>query len=103
MSVGNLQLLFIHKLPPALSSISISLAMALLSLRDVLFFCFCSVLHFIYRYRRRPVVPLPPTLPGWPIVGNAFQIPLTYPHVFYKELGQKLGKICFCGHIMMNV
>lgn len=81
---------------PYKSRFSLSLSssfpiMALLGLRDFLFLCFCGALHFLYRYRRKPLVPLPPTIPGWPIVGNAFQIPLTNAHVFYKELGQRLG------------
>lgn len=66
--------------------------MALFSLRDVLFLCFCGSIHFFYRYRRKSLVPLPPTLPGWPIIGNALQIPLTYPHIFYKKLGERLGQ-----------
>lgn len=66
--------------------------MALLNLRDFFFLGFCVFLHFLYRYRRKPLVPLPPSLPGWPLVGNAFQIPLTYQHIFYKELGQRLSE-----------
>lgn len=71
--------------------------MVLLSLRDILFLCLCGTLHLINRYRKKPVAPLPPTLPGWPIIGNALQIPLTGAHLFYKELGQRLGKVnVFC-------
>ncbi len=69
--------------------------MALLGLREFFVVLLCGALHFVYRYRRKPIAPLPPSLPGWPIVGNAFQIPLTYQHVFYKELGQRLGKASF--------
>ncbi|KAF9451148.1 cytochrome P450 [Macrolepiota fuliginosa MF-IS2] len=65
--------------------------MAILSLRDIIFLCFCGLLHIIYRNQRRSRLPLPPSLPRWPLVGNAFQIPLTYVHVFYQELERKLG------------
>ncbi|KAF9451158.1 cytochrome P450 [Macrolepiota fuliginosa MF-IS2] len=65
--------------------------MTILSLRDITFLCFCGLLHVIYRNRRRPRLPLPPSLPRWPFVGNAFQIPQNYAHVFYQELERKLG------------
>ncbi|KAF9451159.1 cytochrome P450 [Macrolepiota fuliginosa MF-IS2] len=65
--------------------------MMILSLRDITLLCFCGLLHVVYRNRRRPRLPLPPSLPRWPFVGNAFQIPLTYAHVFYQELERKLG------------
>ncbi|KAF9449666.1 cytochrome P450 [Macrolepiota fuliginosa MF-IS2] len=65
--------------------------MTLLYLRDILFLCLCVLVHFIYRYRRKPLLPYPPGLPRWPIVGNAFSVPLTYMHIFYKNLGNQLG------------
>ncbi|KXN85007.1 O-methylsterigmatocystin oxidoreductase [Leucoagaricus sp. SymC.cos] len=37
------------------------------------------------------VVPLPPGPARWPMFGNSFMMPLTYAHIFYKELGKKLG------------
>jgi hypothetical protein len=64
--------------------------MTVLGLRDALVICFCGSLLW-YRYRRRQPHPLPPSLPGWPIVGNALQLPLTYVHLFYKDLAQRLG------------
>ncbi|KAF9449667.1 cytochrome P450 [Macrolepiota fuliginosa MF-IS2] len=65
--------------------------MALLLLRDIPVLCFCILAHFIYRYRRKPILPYPPGLPRWPIIGNALSIPLTYMHIFYKNLGDRLG------------
>ncbi|KAF9447962.1 cytochrome P450 [Macrolepiota fuliginosa MF-IS2] len=65
--------------------------MGLLSPRDILFLCFCILIHYVYRYRRRPALPYPPGLPRWPVIGNALSIPLTYMHVFYKNLGDRLG------------
>ncbi|KAF9444004.1 cytochrome P450 [Macrolepiota fuliginosa MF-IS2] len=65
--------------------------MAILSLRDILLLCFCVLIHFIYRNRRRAVIPYPPGLRRWPIIGSALSMPLTYVHVFYKNLGDKLG------------
>ncbi|KAF9449659.1 cytochrome P450 [Macrolepiota fuliginosa MF-IS2] len=65
--------------------------MALFSPRDLLFVSACLLTHFIYRYRRRTVLPLPPGLLRWPILGNALSIPATYGHRFYKALGTKLG------------
>ncbi|KAJ3573150.1 hypothetical protein NP233_g2618 [Leucocoprinus birnbaumii] len=62
-----------------------------LGLRDVLVLCLCVVVHLGYRRRQRRHPPLPPSLPQWPIVGNAFQLPPSALHVYYKELGQKLG------------
>ncbi|KAF9451146.1 cytochrome P450 [Macrolepiota fuliginosa MF-IS2] len=63
----------------------------ILNFRDIVFLCLCGLLHIIYRNRRKPHLPLPPSLPRWPLVGNAFQIPRTYAHIFYQELGRKLG------------
>ncbi|KAF9445054.1 cytochrome P450 [Macrolepiota fuliginosa MF-IS2] len=65
--------------------------MSVLSLRDILFVCICTLIHYTYRHRRRPILPYPPGLPRWPIVGNAFSFPLTYMHVFFKKLGDRLG------------
>ncbi|KAJ3560779.1 hypothetical protein NP233_g10612 [Leucocoprinus birnbaumii] len=65
--------------------------MAILGLKDAVFLCFCGLVHLVYRRRRTRLLPLPPSLPGWPIVGNAFQLPLSYVHVFYEELGRRLG------------
>ncbi|KAF9443424.1 cytochrome P450 [Macrolepiota fuliginosa MF-IS2] len=60
-------------------------------LRDILCLCFCILIHYIYRYRWKPTLPYPPGLPRWPIIGNALSIPLKYMHVFYKNLGDRLG------------
>ncbi|KAF5346731.1 hypothetical protein D9756_010407 [Leucocoprinus leucothites] len=65
--------------------------MAILGFRDIAVICVAGSLHLFYRYRRKNQHPLPPSLQGWPIVGNAFQIPLTFVHVFYQDLGRKLG------------
>ncbi|KAF5346729.1 hypothetical protein D9756_010405 [Leucocoprinus leucothites] len=65
--------------------------MAIVGLRDIIFLCFCGIIHFIYRRRQKRLLPLPPSLPGWPIVGNTFQLPLKYVHVFYQDLERKLG------------
>ncbi|KAF9443824.1 cytochrome P450 [Macrolepiota fuliginosa MF-IS2] len=61
------------------------------SLRDISFLCLCVLIHYTYRHRRRPVLPHPPGPPRWPIIGNALSIPLAYMHIFYKNLGDKLG------------
>lgn len=66
--------------------------MALSRLYDIIFICACLLVHFVYRYRRRTLLPLPPGLPRWPILGNALSIPTKYGHRFYKALGEKLGK-----------
>lgn len=60
--------------------------------RDVVVLCICAVVHVAYKHRQRPLLPLPPGLPRWPIIGNAFSIPLTYAHIFYNNLGRKLGE-----------
>ncbi|KAF9443425.1 cytochrome P450 [Macrolepiota fuliginosa MF-IS2] len=65
--------------------------MVILSLRDILCLFFCIFIHYIYRYRRKPTFPYPPGPRRWPIIGNALSIPLTYMHVFYKDLGDRLG------------
>ncbi|KXN82009.1 O-methylsterigmatocystin oxidoreductase [Leucoagaricus sp. SymC.cos] len=65
--------------------------MLVLSFRYIAFLGLCGVLHYIYCHRRRRLFPLPPSLPGWPLVGNAFQLPLKYVHIFYQELERKLG------------
>ncbi|KAF5356850.1 hypothetical protein D9756_006808 [Leucocoprinus leucothites] len=65
--------------------------MVTIGLKDIIFLCFCAIIHLTYRRYKRRVLPLPPSLPGWPIVGNAFQLPLTYVHIFYQDLERKLG------------
>ena len=60
--------------------------------KDVLFVSLCSLIYRIFRDRRRRLLPLPPGLPRWPILGNALSMPLTYAHVYYKRLGNKLGE-----------
>ncbi|KAJ3561458.1 hypothetical protein NP233_g10180 [Leucocoprinus birnbaumii] len=60
--------------------------------QDILLLGLCGILHVFYRKRQRWLLPLPPSLPGgWPIIGNALQLPLTYVHLFYQGLGRKLG------------
>ncbi|KAF5348574.1 hypothetical protein D9756_009655 [Leucocoprinus leucothites] len=59
--------------------------------QDLLVLCLCFVLHVGYRYRRKRSLPSPPGPTRWPIAGNAFMMPSTYIHVFYKNLGAKLG------------
>lgn len=72
--------------------------MLTLNLQDGIFLCFSAVVYYICRYHlgRKRYFPLPPGLPRWPILGNALSIPLTYAHVFYKDLGERLGE---CGII----
>ncbi|KAJ3554403.1 hypothetical protein NP233_g12428 [Leucocoprinus birnbaumii] len=65
--------------------------MDILNAYGVVLLCIATSLHFSLGYFQKKKRPLPPSIPGWPIVGNAFQIPLTYVHRFYKDLGQKLG------------
>jgi hypothetical protein len=69
-------------------------------LRDFAIVCFCGIIHYIYRNHERRVLPFPPSLPRWPLVGNAFQLPLTHVHLFYQELGRKLGE--FIGSLCFN-
>lgn len=66
--------------------------MPILQNRDVAFVCICIGIHLIYRYYRRIAFPLPPGPRRWPVVGNAFSFPLTYTHIFYKNLGERLGE-----------
>ncbi|KAF5348527.1 hypothetical protein D9756_009683 [Leucocoprinus leucothites] len=65
--------------------------MVAITIRDVLILSLCIVVHLSYRKQRRNLLPLPPGPFRWPIVGNAFIIPLTYVHRFYKKLGDGLG------------
>lgn len=65
--------------------------MSMVGIRDGLFLCLCVIFHFIYRYRRRRLVPYPPGPRRWPIFKNTFTIPLTNAHGFYKDLGDRLG------------
>ncbi|XP_006459501.1 cytochrome P450 [Agaricus bisporus var. bisporus H97] len=58
---------------------------------DVFFVCLCGLFYRIFRNRRKRLLPLPPGLVRWPILGNALSMPLTYAHVYYKRLGNKLG------------
>ncbi|XP_006459505.1 hypothetical protein AGABI2DRAFT_116472 [Agaricus bisporus var. bisporus H97] len=58
---------------------------------DVLIVCLCTSIYRTFRNRRKSLLPLPPGLPKWPILGNALSMPLTYAHVYYKRLGDKLG------------
>jgi hypothetical protein len=60
---------------------------------DGLFLCLCGFIYRIFRNRRKRLLPLPPGLPRWPILGNALSVPLTYAHVYYKHLGNKLGEV----------
>ncbi|KXN84167.1 O-methylsterigmatocystin oxidoreductase [Leucoagaricus sp. SymC.cos] len=60
-------------------------------LRDLLVLAICTIVHLAYRYRRKRLLPLPPGIPGWPLLGNALDMPLQYVHVFYKDLGKRLG------------
>ncbi|KAJ3552424.1 hypothetical protein NP233_g12886 [Leucocoprinus birnbaumii] len=70
---------------------SFLLAMLTLGLREFLTIFAAGFIHLLYRYRRGNGRSLPPRPPGWPIVGNALQIPLTFVHLFYQDLGMKLG------------
>ncbi|KAF5348522.1 hypothetical protein D9756_009684 [Leucocoprinus leucothites] len=65
--------------------------MVTISIREVLVLSLCLAVHLSYRKHRRRLLPLPPGPFVWPIVGNAFIIPLTYVHRFYKNMGDKLG------------
>lgn len=65
--------------------------MAILQNRDVAFVCLCIGIHLIYRHYRRISFPLPPGPRRWPIVGSVFSFPRAYAHVYYKNLGEKLG------------
>lgn len=72
------------------------LVMEIFSLCNISFLCLCTLVYYVYHYRRKQTLPFPPGLRRWPIVGNAFSIPLTYVHVFYKNLGERLGKCSYC-------
>ncbi|KXN81510.1 O-methylsterigmatocystin oxidoreductase [Leucoagaricus sp. SymC.cos] len=65
--------------------------MGILGLCDILVLVVCGSIHLLYRYRRKNPYPLPPRLSGWPIIGNALQIPLSHAHRFYHDLEKKLG------------
>ncbi|KAJ3560613.1 hypothetical protein NP233_g10721 [Leucocoprinus birnbaumii] len=69
-------------------------------LRDLAIICVTGSIYFLYHYRRRNRHPLPPRLRGWPIVGNAFQLPLTFVHLFYQDLGRKLGSKIICAEAL---
>ncbi|KXN84166.1 O-methylsterigmatocystin oxidoreductase [Leucoagaricus sp. SymC.cos] len=60
-------------------------------LQDLLVLGICAIAHLAYRHRRKKLLPLPPGIPGWPLLGNALDMPLQYVHVFYKDLGKRLG------------
>lgn len=66
--------------------------MIYLGLKEFFLLCFCAVIHLHYRYRKRSRLPLPPGPPQLPILGNALMMPLTHAHVFYKDLGTKIGE-----------
>ncbi|KAF5360644.1 hypothetical protein D9756_005134 [Leucocoprinus leucothites] len=72
-------------------SLSITTTMSLISVRDGLVISLCVLVHFIYRNRRRRLLPFPPGPSPWPIVKNTFTIPLINAHGYYKELGAKFG------------
>jgi hypothetical protein len=58
---------------------------------DITFLCFCVLVHHVYRSHRRNILPTPPGLPKWPILGNALSMPRKYAHVFYADLGKRIG------------
>ncbi|EKM75591.1 hypothetical protein AGABI1DRAFT_79751 [Agaricus bisporus var. burnettii JB137-S8] len=60
--------------------------MAFLLLLQVLLLLLCLAVYFHHKSR----FPLPPGLPRWPLLGNAFAIPTEAQHVFFKRLGAKL-------------
>ncbi|XP_006457263.1 hypothetical protein AGABI2DRAFT_123130 [Agaricus bisporus var. bisporus H97] len=53
--------------------------------------CLCLAIHILYRYRQKRFFPRPPGPFGWPLIGNALQLPLERMHIFYEELGRKFG------------
>lgn len=62
--------------------------MAFLLLLQVLLLLLCLAVYFRHKSR----FPLPPGLPRWPLLGNAFAIPTEAQHIFFKRLGAKLGE-----------
>ncbi|KAF5346780.1 hypothetical protein D9756_010416 [Leucocoprinus leucothites] len=67
----------------------------ILSLRDSLVLAGCILVHLAYRYKRKSIYPLPPGLPGWPIIGNALEIPQQQLHKYFMELGGRIGSKIF--------
>ncbi|KXN85014.1 O-methylsterigmatocystin oxidoreductase [Leucoagaricus sp. SymC.cos] len=66
--------------------------MAIVISRNLVLVGILTLAYLVNRYRQQRHLRLPPGLPGkWPFVGNAFALPREYAHVFYKELGKKLG------------
>lgn len=66
--------------------------------RDICCFCICLGIHVIYRYRRNRLFPRPPGPSGWPLIGNALQLPLEKMYSFYEELGRKYSAVLFFKH-----
>jgi hypothetical protein len=69
--------------------------MAILGWREALVVSLCITIHFIYRYHRKRLLPLPPGPSGWPLIGNALQLPRENMYSFYEELGRKMGSVIY--------
>ncbi|KAF5360606.1 hypothetical protein D9756_005151 [Leucocoprinus leucothites] len=84
-------------------SLATTSIMSLTSIRDGLIISLCVLVHFIYRNRRRRLLPLPPGPSPWPIVKNTLTIPLINAHGYYKELGSKLLYLEALGQPMLII
>jgi hypothetical protein len=47
---------------------------------------------FVYAFKRRKGLPLPPGPSGLPFIGNALSLPTHDTHQFYKDLSNKFGE-----------
>ncbi|KXN82010.1 O-methylsterigmatocystin oxidoreductase [Leucoagaricus sp. SymC.cos] len=61
----------------------------MLQANDLVILVIALVLHYYYRNRRYPKLPLPPGPPRLPIIGNALEIPQNYAYEYYAKMSQK--------------
>jgi hypothetical protein len=56
---------------------------------------FFIALRIIRGYRRRRGLPYPPGPPGFPLIGNHFDIPSKFPWLAFTDYSKKYGMVAF--------
>ena len=56
---------------------------------------FLIACHTFYGYQRRRGLPYPPGPPGWPVIGNLFDLPPMSTWLAYTEFSKKYGMAAY--------